>query len=345
ERNRQFDAELGLLRQLNARVVQALESPPGGPQSAAFRCAVSIRQSADDAVKRAATQLKQGVTEHLSQIAGQVQRERAGNLRALEILLRSRDLPDSTQHVELVLDTARTGYTAQVRGRSDLGLEWVQTLDIPAGHLLAHLVKVERLSPNLEVRVPEKGGWMRKGMRLRSDRISSKYVTELVRASHQTTIKLRAAPEEDEAGYNILVTSVEPRVRLVKVQKGGEHSPPFEPLDDDVPKFLELASQLYDAAEELQESRGALREARIDGIPIAEHENPAILVKRLISKMAPVVQEMARHSLSPDELVLKRVLADDRREEIFASKADLLAKLDPVPLALRGVFAPLGLGE
>jgi hypothetical protein len=234
---------------------------------------------------------------------------------------------------------------ARVRGKADIGVEWLQSLDIPATHLFAHLVRVERLSPNLEVRVPEKGGWMRKGMRMRAHRITSKYVTEVIRAAHQTTVKLRENPADDESGYNILVTMMEPRVRLVRVQKGGEHSPPFEPLDEDVPKFLELASQLVDAAEELTESRGPLREARFEGKPIGEHDNPASLVKRLISKIAPVVQEIARHSLSPDELVLKRVLADDRREEIFAAKADLLAKLDPVPLGLRGVFAPLGLGD
>jgi hypothetical protein len=61
--------------------------------------------------------------------------------------------------------------------------------------------------------------------------------------------------------------------------------------------------------------------------------------------MAPVVTEIARHSLAPDELVLKRVVTDDRREEVFVAKADLISKLDPVPVALRGVFAPLGLGD
>ena len=232
-----------------------------------------------------------------------------------------------------------------MRGKADIGVEWLQSLDIPSSHMFAHLVRVERLSPNLEVRVPEKGGWMRKGMRMKTHRITNKVVTEVIRAAHQTTIKLREAPAEDEAGYNILVTLMEPRVRLVRVEKGGEHSPPFEPHDEDVHKFLEVASQLVDAAEELTESRGPLREARFEGKAIGDHENPSTLVKRLIAKIAPVVQEIARHSLSPDELVLKRVLADDRREEVFAAKADLLAKLDPVPLGLRGVFAPLGLGD
>lgn len=345
ERKRLAESELDQLRQLSERVMRSLDDPAGGPEAPAGRCAGMIRQSADDAIRRTAAQIKQSVSDYQLQVNSQVQRERASSMHALEMLLRHRDLPDSAQQVELTLDKARTGYQAQTRGKSDLGVDWVQSLDIPAGHMLAQVIKVERLSPGLEIRVPEKGGWMRKGMRLRSHRIAGEYITEVLRTSLQTTIKLRTNPEEDDSGYNLLITPVEPRIRLVRVQKGGEHSPPFEPADSDVPLFLELASQLTDALYELVSSRGPLLEARLDGTPLASHENPPLLVKRLIAKMSPAVQEIARHSLAPDELVLKRVLADDRREEIFASKADLLGKLDPVPLSLRGVFAPLGLGD
>jgi hypothetical protein len=345
EHKRNAEAELQQLRALSERVNQVMAEPFGPPQSPAQRCAGQIRQGADDAILRMAGQIKQNLSDQLAQVANQVQRERSSPLRAIETLLRNRDLPDSTSHIELGLAGSRTTYAAQVRGRADIGLEWVQTLDIPASHLFGQLVKVERLSPNLEVKLPEKGGWRRKGVRVRSHRIGGFYVIELVHAAHQTTVKLRATPEEDENGYNVLITAVEPRVRLAQVQKGGEHSPPFEPMEEDVPRFIELVHLLVDSVEDLTRSRGSLREARIDGKTLGEFENPSILVKRLVSKMAPVVTEIARHSLAPDELVLKRVVTDDRREEIFAAKADLISKLDPVPIGLRGVFAPLGLGD
>jgi len=345
EHKRSAEAELQQLRALNERVSKLMAEPFGAPQSAAQRCAAQIRQGAEDAILRMAGQLKQNLSDQLAQVAGQVQRERSSPLRAIETLLRHRDLPDSTSHVEVMLGANRAAYGAQVRGRSDIGLEWVQALDIPAANLFSQLVKVDRLAPNLEVRLPEKGGWRRKGVRVRAHRIGGHYITELVHAAHQTTIKLRATPEDDETGFNVLITASEPRVRLVQVQKGGEHSPPFEPMDEDSLRFLELAHLLTDSADELQRSRGSLREARIDGKSLGEFDNPSILVKRLVAKMSPVVTEIARHSLAPDELVLKRVVTDDRREEIFAAKADLIGKLDPVPLALRGVFAPLGLGD
>ncbi|HWM87620.1 MAG TPA: hypothetical protein VNO33_17320 [Kofleriaceae bacterium] len=345
EHKRAAEAELQHLRMLSEKLGQLMSEPFGGPQSPAQRCASQIRQGADDAIMRMAGQIKQGLSDQLAQVAGQVQRERSSPLRAIEMLLR-RNLPDSTSHVEVTLTGSRSGYAAQVRGRADIGLEWLQSLDIPATHLFSQLVKVERLSPNLEVRLPEKGsGWRRKGVRVRALRIGGKFITEVVHAAHQTTVKLRATPEEDDAGYNVLVGNTEPRVRLVQVQKGGEHSPPFEPMEEDVTRFLELVHLLVEAADDLTQSRGALREARIDGKSLADFETPSLLVKRLVAKMAPVVTEIARHSLAPDELVLKRVVTDDRREEIFAAKTDLIAKLDPVPIALRGVFAPLGLGD
>src|SRR5687768_1305451 len=161
ERKRAAEVELGHLRQLSDRMMQALDAPPGGPSSAAFRCAMMVRQSSDDAIKRTIGQIKQGLNDQLTQVLAQISRERSGNLRALEMLLRHRDLPDSTHHVEVVLAGDGRGYSAQVRGKADIGVEWLQSLDIPNSHLFSHLVRVERLSPNLEVKVPEKGGWMR----------------------------------------------------------------------------------------------------------------------------------------------------------------------------------------
>jgi hypothetical protein len=85
-------------------------------------------------------------------------------------------------------------------------------------------------------------------------------------------------------------------------------------------------------------------DAKLDGLPLEKHEKPAILVERLVSSMSPVVREIAGHSLVPGELVLKRLLSDDRREEIFVSKAELETKIRRLPTAMQKLFSPLGLG-
>ena len=83
--------------------------------------------------------------------------------------------------------------------------------------------------------------------------------------------------------------------------------------------------------------------AQIDDVPLSQHAHPRLLVERLVAAMAPTVREIAAHSLSPGELVLKRLLAGDRREEIFVAKSELAQKLEPLPAALRKVLAPLGI--
>ena len=70
-----------------------------------------------------------------------------------------------------------------------------------------------------------------------------------------------------------------------------------------------------------------------------------MLVKRLIAQIAPVVREIAKHSQSSDELVVKRVLADNRREETFVAKAELLRKFASLSPGRRACFEPLGLGS
>ena len=64
---------------------------------------------------------------------------------------------------------------------------------------------------------------------------------------------------------------------------------------------------------------------------------------RLVQAMAPVVQEIAQHSLAPGELILKRLVGDHRREEIFVSKAALDQKLAPLSEGLKSRFFALGL--
>ena len=61
--------------------------------------------------------------------------------------------------------------------------------------------------------------------------------------------------------------------------------------------------------------------------PLAEQRDPKLLVEQLVAVMAPVVREIAKRSLAPTELVLKRQTGDGRREEIFVARRDLQVKL------------------
>jgi hypothetical protein len=90
-------------------------------------------------------------------------------------------------------------------------------------------------------------------------------------------------------------------------------------------------------------AQSRLTEALLDDRSVAELRDPAIVVDRLVAAMTPLVSEISQHSLSPTELVLKRILGDNRREEIFVSKARLREKYAGLPEALRAYFKPLSL--
>ena len=67
------------------------------------------------------------------------------------------------------------------------------------------------------------------------------------------------------------------------------------------------------------------------------------LIEQLVQVIAPMVREIAAHSLSPEELVLRRMLGDGRREEIFITKTELRTNLEGLNDEDRRLFDPLEL--
>src|SRR5262249_1754689 len=147
-------------------------------------------------------------------------------------------------------------------------------------------------------------------------------------------------------GFDIAVRAEAPRVKATRIGDAQEVAgPPFELSEGDASKFVSLYDKLERVALELTKSRKSLTQVSLDNHALRDHENPGVLVERLVAAMAPVVQEVAWRSRSSTELVLKRLLADDRREEIFVAKTELIKKFEPLPASLRKVFDPLGLSE
>jgi hypothetical protein len=283
-----------------------------------------------------------GVEREQTKTTQAVAAERAQNHARLEKLLLKHDLPKSSHWVSVSLDPGGA-YAAKTSGRSRNGVSWVMALAIPSDHLFAQLVRVDRLMPLLAVKLPQESGWVRKSVKLRSYKLAKEVVTEVSFAAGSSTIKLRAAPQED-AGYDIVRNAKTHGLAVQRVGKGVEIEP-YEPDPEDSQGLMQLWNELTGAAAELRLSRRGLLEARFEATPVGELADPTELVHRLVAQVGPIIRAIAQHSLSPTELVLKRVLADDRREEIFASKVDLLEKLAPLPPKLYRLFGPLGLDD
>jgi hypothetical protein len=115
----------------------------------------------------------------------------------------------------------------------------------------------------------------------------------------------------------------------------------FDLHDEDVPKLIELCKVVRQRLSKLKPTR--VTDARVGECDLKALPNFREIVDRLIGYLSPFVHEIAAHSLEPDELVLRRLLADNRREEIFVSKTTLRGKYDHLPAELRVPFLPLGL--
>jgi hypothetical protein len=105
--------------------------------------------------------------------------------------------------------------------------------------------------------------------------------------------------------------------------------------------LVDLAKKARAAVGELTPAR--LVEATLGDVELKDEPLFANLVERLVAAMAPIVQEVARHSLTSAELVLRRQLSSERREEIFVAKATLREKFMPLRPERRAVFGGLGL--
>jgi hypothetical protein len=109
----------------------------------------------------------------------------------------------------------------------------------------------------------------------------------------------------------------------------------------DAPKLIALCQHVQKSLGEAKSHR--LSEAKCGDVDFHEMRTFVDVVERLIRQLSPMVHEIARHSLEPDELVLRWKLSDDRREEIFVSKTTLREKYEQLPHDLWRLFEPLGL--
>jgi hypothetical protein len=337
------DAELARLEALGAAVHKMVDGEARAADSAAARCAAAIARAAADCVRGEVATVKARLEADAAKLDGEAARERERCVKALETLLLRYDLPD-TETTLLIDPTGSGAYAARLRGVTSYGVETVVGLDIPPANPFSHEVRVDRLMEGLEVRIPETGGFLRKQTRIASHKLGKYRIARVSANGGEVRVELRAGADAHAAGFQLVVTGERPGVTLAPVGRDGETaSAPFEPDPDDTAKLRQLSERLAGVAAELARSRKALVEARLEGEPLVAHPHPSVLVERLIAALTPTVRAIAQHSLSPSELVLRRLLGGDRREEVFVSKSELWQKLDPLPVARRMLFDPLGL--
>jgi hypothetical protein len=328
-----------------SRAVVAAMSGPGAADPAVTLCAQSVMRSSSDVAAAAIDRVRAEAEAEIARLNTQTERDRGGAVQALGTLLLRHDLPDATTEIHVTLgEGPRHAALLHVHALGDLNA--VVELDIAEGHVFSHPLRVDKLVERLEVHAPEISGWLRKEVKLKPQRLDREYITSVLVSGSETRIALRSSVEGVGAGYDVVVKRTGPRVN-VSLMRVGESAelPAFDLTDDDETRMVDLEEKLVGSAVELMDARKALVHATLGGQPLAGHPSPRAMVERLVDAMAPVVREIAQRSLTPTELVLKRLLDNGRREEIFLARRELAQKFEGLADGGRAILATLGLAE
>jgi hypothetical protein len=334
-------AEIARLEKAGALVPKALEATSiGDSSSATGRCVAEIVRSAADIVRAAVEAESANVQAAINRRDAEAAVERAVFAKALETLLIKHDLPEMTSDASIAL-VGGTRYACRLHIRTAFGLEAAMELEVPAGHLLERVVRVDRLAERLEVQVPEMAGWLHKEIKLRTQHLEKHHLFSFSSGRRESTLQLRVAPDGMGPGYDVIFANEGGPIRLVRVDEQQKREESFDVQEGDGPKLSALREKIGAAIGELARHRTKLVEAKLDGEPLQSHPTPTLLVERLIAVLVPETREIAARSQSRSELVLRRSLGGDRREEIFLSRQDLELKLEPLSDRNRALFDTL----
>ena len=306
------------------------------PKTPAGRCAAAIAKAIKDAVGTESSHAKSSLAAARDEIDRDDIQVRARARTVLDKLLRAHDLPEATRELEAVWTAS--GVKATMRQKTGFGVEAVLSLEASGNAVLVSDLRVERIAEGVEVHAREAGGWLKKGDKLVAQKLGRYQVSGVTVSASHVTVQLRSAPDASATG--LAFTLKRSGEMTIDSSAPGKE---YEIEDRDRAALKTLAEKLEGALRGLEDQRTGLVDLVIDGKSIAEVAHPRVLAERLIVAIAPTVQKISRHSRSPGELVLRRQLSGDRREEVFISIAELTKRIETLPEAERRTFAPLEL--
>ncbi len=305
------------------------------------RCAETIVKQTREAVEKESA----GVREALAADVARVEKEDLGlRSRGIEIvdkLLKTHELPGAEKTIEVTWTSTKV--TAIARQKTPYGVDATVGLELPAGTDLISDLRVERLAEHAELSALEVGGWLKKSDKLVPYKIGRYHIVKLVTtggAAGSTLVRLRSTAETTSGGFDLVMTQ---KGDISVENVTGEPVRELTVDGTNKPTIDAMLKKLDTAARALGEKRTGSVSLSVDGKSFNELPRTGILAERLIGAVAPTVHKIAQHSRSPGELVLRRMLGEDRREEIFVPVADLTRRWANLPPAGKEVFAPLRL--
>lgn len=335
--------EITCLQTLGSTLKEALARAPRGAEGGqTFHCVTMLRTASDLAVQSEIASVQTGLHRAKALLEECEKSDRGACLEALERLLVRNDFPETATSLHLRANDGGS-YTALLHGCVPFGLRWTLELDPQGDPALERVVRVDKLVQRLEVHAPRTGGWLQKSPRLCVVRLDHHYVSELELTKEGMKLFVSSSSNGKGPGFHLDLFPEAPFARAR--QSDAAEGEPFVLDARDLEHLRALHERLLAATQPLTLRRKRLVDATLDEVSLLDQPSPRAVAQRVIGALAPITRAIVEHSSVRGELVLKRILEGNRREEIFLSRGELLARLAPLSPSRRALFAPLGLGE
>ena len=307
------------------------------------RVAQRTRDATRAAIDEEASQIEGAANAERTRRSGDVERAREGARNALEEFLRSNSLPGDDSSISLRGEEQT--YGGDVTLSTVFGVGATFRLGVPDDHEWARTRRVVDVAAGCEIQVPHEAGWINKRLELQKIKLDKLFITDVALTPHNVRITMRRSAQSG-SGYTIdVVRGDGPRhpgtIRELDDNGTEKDTHPIE--SEDLVSVTRLTDAATSALQSLTARRTAMVTCSFDGAPLAEVEDPSTIATALIATLAPTVNEIERRSGGVDELILRRDVADGRREEKYLKKAELREVICALPIALRNAFAPLQL--
>jgi hypothetical protein len=336
------DQERARIAGLRALVLEAVDAANRlGGESMSELAATRVKSAAQDAIAATLAQLEEKLAAERAALRTRDRAEREGCLDALARWIAPHETHEGTWALGARLDETG-GYAAETRGSTPFGLEWHCAIELAADHPMRKPIRVGELVPRIDLAMPEPNRWSKRGAKLVPQRIDDFSIDEFATAGPVAGFALRTAPRAP-TGIDVEIKNEQVDVTLV----GAREAHVIEVGAYDTQRLLTLRDRTRELVRSHAGVKRRVLSATLDNAPFADQPDFVAVTARMIDFAAPIVREIRSHSLSPNELVIRRPLLneDTRRswEEIFISTPSLLDKMGRLPRNLRGLFAPLGL--
>src|SRR5439155_1557818 len=298
----------------------------GPAEGATALCAQLLLRGAVETLRGAIERVRAAAATDVGKIEEESRRDRERCVDALSVFLKRHDLPQMWSELRLQQQSG-VSYATRLYVKALGGLAAVIELEIPPGHLLSSIARVEKLVERLEVHAPESGGWLRKEVKLRAQRLDKEFITALVSGAQETLIHLRAAADGTGVGFDLIIRNNQ-RVKLSRIGEAGD-LPPFDLDDTDSAKVREFRDKLLAAPVKLDKPVAAKADDRKNGDKAAADKAAAdkASTEKTADKM--VLDKAAADKAAADKAAADKLAADKQKRAEKSLFAEALAADKP----------------